>query len=192
MNQKVDLYIEKLNSWKEETIILRKIILECGFDEDIKWGKPCYSFNNHNLVVIQGFKSYFALLFFTGFALKDPENILQKTGENTRVGRQIRFNNVQEILEKKDIIKSYLFEAIELDKSGVKQVYEDKPDEIIIPELQEKFDSDLGFKNAFEKLTPGRRRAYLIHFSQAKQSATRKARIEKWTINILQGKGLNE
>ena len=192
MNPKVDQYITRIKSWQKETETLRMILLSCGLTEDIKWGKPCYSVNGTNLFVIQGFKEYFALLFFKGILLKDPDNILVKTGENTRVGRQARFKNVQEIIELEPTLKKYIHQAIELEKAGIK--VDPKQDaELIFPEeFQARLDEDPNLQTAFSKLTPGRQKQYNMHFSAPKQSQTRQSRVEKAIPKILQGKGLND
>jgi len=192
MNPKVDQYITKTKSWQKETETLRMILLSCGLTEDIKWGKPCYSINGTNLFVIQGFKEYFALLFFKGILLKDPDNILVKTGENTRVGRQARFKNVQEIIELEPILKKYIHQAIELEKAGIK--VDPKQDaELIFPEeFQARLDEDPNLQTAFSKLTPGRQKQYNMHFSAPKQSQTRQSRVEKAIPQIFNGKGLND
>ena len=192
MNPKVDQYITRIKSWQKETETLRMILLSCGLTEDIKWGKPCYSVNGTNLFVIQGFKEYFALLFFKGILLKDPDNILVKTGENTRVGRQARFKNVQEIIELEPILKKYIHQAIELEKAGIK-VDPQQDAELIFPEeFQARLDEDPDLQTAFSKLTPGRQKQYNMHFSAPKQSQTRQSRVEKAIPQIFNGKGLND
>ena len=194
MNPKVSAYISKLKQWKEETEKLRKIILATELSEELKWGKPCYSFNNSNLLVIQGFKEYFALLFFKGVLLKDPHQILTKTGENTRVGRQVRFANVNEITKLSPILKAYIQEAIEAEKAGVKVsklTKESVKTDLPYPEeFQKKLAKMPALKKSFAALTPGRQKAYLMYFTAAKQSMTREARIEKCLQKILSGKGL--
>jgi len=191
MNSKVDEHIRQSKQWKDEMNALRKIILDCQLAEDFKWGKPCYSFQGKNIVIIQGFKDYFALLFFKGGIMKDSQRLLVKMGENTQAGRQMRFENVQDILDKKSIIKDYIFEAVEIEERGEK--VEIKKEATPIPEeFQIKLDENPELKSAFESLTPGRQRAYLIHFSAPKQSKTRESRIEKSIPNILDGKGMNE
>jgi uncharacterized protein YdeI (YjbR/CyaY-like superfamily) len=192
MNSKVDQYLTKTKNWQKETEALRMILLSCGLTEDLKWGKPCYSINSTNLFVIQGFKEYFALLFLKGILLKDPDNILVKTGENTRVGRQARFKNVQEIIKLEPILKNYIHQAIELEKAGVK--VDPKQDaELIFPEeFQSKLDEDSALQTAFNRLTTGRQKQYNMHFSAAKQSQTRQSRIEKAIPQIINGKGLND
>ncbi|WP_163712250.1 YdeI/OmpD-associated family protein [Mangrovibacterium lignilyticum] len=192
MNPKVDEYLSKATKWQDEMTCLRTIILACGLTEELKWGKLCYTFQEMNIVILQDFKQYFALLFFKGVLLSDPNGILVKTGEKTRVGRQIRFNNVDEIIELEDILKSYLFEAIELEKAGSK-VASAKPTKLFIPnEFQQKLDELPALKEAFDLLTPGRQRGYLLYFSAAKQTNTRESRIEKLLPQILNGKGLND
>lgn len=192
MNSKVDEYLNKAPYWQDEMKQLQTILLDCGLTEELKWGKPCYAYKNSNLVIVQGFKAYLAVLFFKGVLLKDPEGILVKTGENTNVGRQIRFNNKEEILELAPTLKAYIFEAIEVEKAGLK-VPRPKKTELVYPEeFQKKLDEFPALKTAFEALTPGRQRAYNIYFSQAKQSKTREARIEKYIPHILKEKGLND
>lgn len=191
MNSKVDEHINQSKQWKDEMNALRAIILDCQLSEDFKWGKPCYSFDGKNIVIIQGFKEYFALLFFKGGIMKDSKQLLVKMGENTQAGRQMRFENVQDILDKKEIIKDYIFEAIEIEERGEK--VEIKKEATPIPEeFQIKMDENPELKKAFETLTPGRQRAYLFHFSAPKQSKTRESRIEKSIPNILEGKGMND
>lgn len=191
MNSKVDEHINQSKQWKSEMNALRTIILDCQLAEDFKWGKPCYSFQGKNIVIIQGFKEYFALLFFKGGIMKDSKHLLVKMGENTQAGRQMRFENVQDILDKKSIIKDYIFEAVEIEERGEK--VEIKKEATPIPEeFQIKLNENPELKSAFESLTPGRQRAYLFHFSAPKQSKTRESRIEKSIPNILEGKGMNE
>ncbi|GGG51674.1 YdeI/OmpD-associated family protein [Epilithonimonas arachidiradicis] len=191
MNSKVDDHINQSKQWKDEMNALRIIILDCQLAEDFKWGKPCYSFQGKNIVIIQGFKDYFALMFFKGGLMKDSQNLLVKMGENTQAGRQMRFQNVQDILDKKSIIKDYIFEAVEIEERGEK--VEIKREATPVPEeFQIKLNENSKLKSAFESLTPGRQRAYLIHFSAPKQSKTRESRIEKSIPNILKGKGMND
>jgi uncharacterized protein YdeI (YjbR/CyaY-like superfamily) len=192
MNPKVDIHISNANRWQQEMKKLRKILLDCGLTEELKWGKPCYTFQKSNLVVIQGFKEYCALLFLKGVLLNDPNGILKKTGKNTRVGRQIRFTHVREIVDMAPILKAYIYEAIEVEKAGLK-VNLKKITELIIPEeLQNKLDEIPALKTAFDALTPGRQRAYILYFSAPKQSKTRESRVEKCMQQILNGKGLND
>ena len=192
MNPKVDEFLTKAKKWKEEYETLRKIVLDCELTEDFKWMNPCYTFEKKNIVLIHGFKEYCALLFPKGSLLQDSHGILIQQTENVQGARQIRFTNVQEIVEKEAILKAYIDEAIEVEKAGLK-VQVKKPEELIIPdELQHKFDEIPALKDAFTTLTPGRQRAYILHFSAAKQSKTRESRIEKCIPNILNGKGLND
>ncbi|MBY0065170.1 YdeI/OmpD-associated family protein [Priestia aryabhattai] len=192
MNPKVDEFLSKAKKWKEEYEMLRKIVLDCELTEDFKWMNPCYTFEKKNIVLIHGFKEYCALLFPKGSLLQDSHGILIQQTENVQGARQIRFTKVQEIVEKEAILKAYIYEAIEVEKAGLK-VKAKKPEELIIPEeLQHKFDEIPAFKTAFTTLTPGRQRAYILHFSAAKQSKTRESRIKKCIPNILNGKGLND
>jgi len=171
---------------------LRLVILDSGLTEELKWGKPCYAFQETNVVIIQGFKAYCALLFFKGVLLKDPNGILVKTGENTRVGRQIRFTNVREIVQMETILKAYINQAIEVEKAGLKVDLE-KNIELLLPEeFQRKLNESPALRAAFDALTPGRQRAYSFYFSAPKQSKTRESRVEKCTRRILKGKGLND
>ena len=177
--------------WQKEIEKLRNILLDCGLIEEVKWGKPCFMFGKKNIAVIQPFKEYFALLFFKGYLLNDPDGILVKTGENTRVGRQIRFTNVQEIGRLEKTVKAYVYQAIEVERAGVKA--EKKEKALVFPEeFQHKLNKSAALKKAFNDLTPGRQRAYHIYFSQPKQSKTRESRVEKSLPRILAGKGLND
>ena len=192
MNPKIDKFLSKAKNWQQEMEKLRTIVLDCGLDEKLKWGKPCYSYQEKNIVIIQGFKAYCALLFFKGYWLKDTNGILVKTGENTIVGRQIRFTGIKEIIKLQAILKTYIYQAIEVEKSGVKPLAK-KNTELKLPEeLQNKLNKNAALKKAFDVLTPGRQRAYIFYFSQPKQSKTREARIEKSIPQILNGKGLND
>ncbi|MEW4263367.1 YdeI family protein [Priestia megaterium] len=192
MNPKVDEFLSKTKKWKEEYETLRKIILDCELTEDYKWMNPCYTFEEKNIVLMHGFKEYCALLFPKGALLRDSHGVLIQQTENVQGARQIRFTNVQEIVEKEAILKAYIYEAIEVEKAGLK-VKAKKPEELIIPEeLQHKFDEIPALKMAFTTLTPGRQRAYILYFSAAKQSKTRESRVEKCVPNILNGKGLND
>ncbi|RZT21639.1 YdeI/OmpD-associated family protein [Fictibacillus sp. BK138] len=191
-NRKVDGFLRKAKQWKEEFEKLRTIILETGLTEDIKWMHPCYMFEDKNVVLMHGFKEYCALLFHKGALLKDPQGILIQQTENVQAARQIRFTNVKEIVEMESILKDYILEAIEIEKAGLK-VELKKHEEYQIPdELQSKFDDTPALKPAFEALTPGRQRAYILYFSKPKQSKTRVSRVEKYMQQILDGKGLND
>lgn len=190
MNSKVDAYVVQVRQWREVIEELRTIVLDCGLTEEFKWGKPCYSFEGTNIVVIQGFKAYCALLFMKGYLLSDPENVLIKTGENTKVGRQIRFATAADVVALEPVLRAYIREAIQAEQSGLKvEVDKSLP---APPELLDTFDEIPALKNAFDALTPGRQRAYIIYFTASKQSQTRRLRIEKCIERILNGKGLND
>lgn len=192
MNPKVDAYLSKAKKWQEEMGKLRTICLDCGLTEELKWGAPCYTFQKSNVAIIGAFKEYCALSFFKGALLKDPNDILVKPGENTRAVRMVRFTNVREIIEMEPILKAYINEAIEVEKAGLKVNFT-KSRELIIPEeLQNKFDEIPALKAAFDALTPGRQREYVLYFSAAKQSKTRESRVERHMQQILDGKGLND
>jgi uncharacterized protein YdeI (YjbR/CyaY-like superfamily) len=182
----------KVNNWQEEMQWLRSILLESGLTEELKWDVPCYTFLNKNVVILCAFKNYCALSFFKGALLPDKQVILSKPGENTQLVRIAKFTNVQEIVTLESTLKDYIKEAIELEKNGTKIEVKEKPILIYPEELQNKFEEDLIFKKAFESLTPGRQRAYNLHFSAPKQSSTRTSRIEKYTQQILMGKGLTD
>ena len=191
-NPKVDAYLSKTKQWPKEVEKLRTIILGCGLTEELKWGKPCYSFQESNVVIIQEFKDFCALLFCKGALLKDAHGILKKPGENTQGTRRIPFTKVREIVEMAPILKAYITEAIEAEKAGLEVNYK-KNTELIFPvEFQNKLDENPSLKTAFEALTPGRQRAYLLYFTQAKTSKTREARVEKYMHLILNGKGLTD
>lgn len=192
MNPEVDFYFNKAKNWQEEIEQLRMIVLDCGLSEELKWGVPCYNFQKNNIVLIHVFKEYCALLFFKGVLLNDANGILIQQTKNVQSARQIRFTSVKEIVKLKAIIKSYIHEAIEVEKAGLK-VELKKTTEFDIPEeFQKILKANTALKTAFKALTPGRQRAYLLYFSAAKQSKTREIRIEKCTKQILNGKGLND
>lgn len=192
MNPKVDFYFTKAKQWQNEFILLREIALECNLAEELKWGHPCYMYHNSNVFLMHGFKNYCALLFFKGALLKDPKNILVQQTQNVQAARQLRFTNIKDIHKLKAIIKAYIFESVELEKNGLK-VELKKTSEFNMPEeFKRKLSNSISLKKAFESLTPGRQRAYLLHFSQAKQVATRESRIEKCIPLIMSGKGLND
>ena len=192
MNPKIDLYFSKAKKWQEEMNKLRSIVLDCGLKEELKWRQPCYIFQKSNIVIIGGFKEYCVLSFFKGALLNDANGILVKPGENTQAGRQIRFTNVREIVEMEAILKAYIYEAIEVEKSDLKVNFKRTSEFIIPEEFQNKLDEIPSLKNAFNALTPGRKRGYLLYFSAAKQSETRKSRVEKYMQRILDGKGFND
>ena len=192
MNSKVDEYLSKSKKWKEESEKLRKIVLDCELTEEFKWMHPCYTFEKQNIVLIHGFKEYCALLFHKGVLLQDTHGILIQQTENVQVARQIRFTNVQEIIEMESILKAYIYEAIEVEKAGLEVNFKKSTEFIIPEELQIKLDETPALKTAFEALTPGRQRAYILYFSQPKQSKTRESRVEKYIQQILNGKGLKD
>lgn len=191
-NPKVDWYFTKAEQWRGESEKLREIILDCGLDEELKWGKPCYALGGANVVLIHGFKAYCALLFMKGALLKDPKKILIQQTENVQSARQIRFTTLREIEELAPVIKAYVKEAIEIEKSGAEVVLK-KTSEFKMPEeFQRRLKGDAALKKAFEALTPGRQRGYLLYFSGAKQASTREARVEKNVLRILKGLGLDD
>jgi uncharacterized protein YdeI (YjbR/CyaY-like superfamily) len=192
MNPKVDEYLSKSKKWKEEYEKLRNIVLDCELTEEFKWMHPCYTFEKKNIVLIHGFKEYCALLFHKGALLQDAHGILIQQTENVQAARQIRFTNVQEIVEMETILKAYIYEAIEVEKAGLEVNFKKNTEFIIPEELQNKFDEIHALKTAFEALTPGRQRAYILYFSAPKQSKTRESRVEKCMQQILNGKGLND
>ena len=190
--EKVDKYIENIKNWKEETKLLRQICLDCGLEEDFKWKHPCYTFQGKNIVLIHGFKDYCALLFHKGALLKDTGNILIQQTENVQSARQIRFTNSEEIIDLAPIIKSYIFEAVEVEKVGLKVKTKKTSEFEMVDEFKEVLQENPDIQTVFEALTPGRQRGYLLYFSQAKQSKTRLSRIEKSIPKMIEGKGYNE
>jgi uncharacterized protein YdeI (YjbR/CyaY-like superfamily) len=191
-NPRVDVFLEKEKQWRDEFENLRMIALDTQLTEELKWGKPCYTYEGSNVVLIHGFKEYCALLFLKGALLKDAKGILITQTENVQAARQIRFTNVREIVKMRPILKAYIREAIEVEKAGLKVDFK-KTSEFGIPEeFQIKLDKSLALKTAFYALTPGRQRAYILYFSAPKQSKTRESRIEKSRKQILNGKGLND
>jgi uncharacterized protein YdeI (YjbR/CyaY-like superfamily) len=192
MNPKVDFYFSKAQRWQEEFEKLRMVVLSCGLTEELKWGVPCYTFEKRNIVLIHGFKEYCALLFFKGALLNDAREILVQQTKNVQAARQIRFTSVREIVKMKPILKAYIYEAIEVEKAGLKVNFK-KTTEFSIPEeFQNRLADIPALKTAFGALTPGRQRAYILYFSQPKQSKTRESRVEKCLQQILNGKGLND
>jgi uncharacterized protein YdeI (YjbR/CyaY-like superfamily) len=191
-NPKVDFFFTKAKKWQHEFEKLRKIVLDCGLTEELKWGQPCYTFQKKNIVVIHGFKEYCAFLFFKGALLKDADGILIQQTKNVQAARQIRFTNVREIVQMVPILKAYVREAIEVEKAGLKVKLKKTSDFEIPEEFQKKLDAIPALKTAFDALTPGRQRGYIFYFSQPKQSKTRASRVEKSMPQILKGKGLND
>lgn len=192
MNPEVDWFFAKDTKWQEEYEKLRTIILDCGLIEELKWGCPCYTYENTNVVLIHGFKDYCAMLFFKGALLNDPNGILIQQTKNVQSARQVRFTNVKEIVKMEKILKAYVYEAIEVERAGL-QVKMKKTSDFKIPgEFQKQLDKKAALKKAFDALTPGRQRAYIFYFSQPKLSKTREARVEKYMKQILNGKGLDD
>ncbi len=192
MNPSVDFYFKKEKKWQEEIVKLREFVLDCNLVEELKWGCPCYTYQDKNIVLIHVFKEYCALLFFKGALLKNTHGMLIQQTENVQVARQIRFTNLKEITAQESILKEYIYEAVEVEEAGVKVVLKKTEDYAVPEELQKQLDDNLDFKTAFETLTPGRQRAYIFHFSQPKQAKTREQRVEKYRQQILDGKGLND
>jgi uncharacterized protein YdeI (YjbR/CyaY-like superfamily) len=192
MNPKVDWFFTKDTKWQKEYQKLRMIILDCGLIEELKWGCPCYTFEKRNIVLIHGFKEYCALLFFKGVLLNDPNGILIQQTKNVQSARQVRFTDVREIIRMERVLKAYIYEAIEVERAGMKVKLKKTSDFKIPEEFQKKLNKSPVLKTAFDALTPGRRRAYIFYFSQPKQAKTREARVEKYTKQILKGKGLND
>lgn len=191
-NPKVDWFFNKATPWQEEYKAFRKIVLSCGLVEELKWGHPCYTYEGNNVVLIHGFKEYCALLFHKGALLKDPKKILIQQTENVQSARQIRFKHIDEITDKETVLKNYIKEAIKVEAAGKKVEFK-KVSEFKMPiEFKRELDATPSLKKAFESLTPGRQRGYLLYFSSAKQPKTREARIEKYKPHIMKGKGLDD
>jgi uncharacterized protein YdeI (YjbR/CyaY-like superfamily) len=192
MNPKVDDFINNTTKWQPEIKQLRLLLLDCGLTEEFKWRNPCYTFQGNNVAIIGSFKEYCTLSFFKGTLLQDGNGILSKPGENSQAVRFFKFTNLQEIIEQQSIIKAYIYEAIEIEKAGLKVIFKSNKELELVEELQVALDKSPALKTAFQALTPGRQRAYNLHFSEAKQSKTRETRIEKYTPRILTGKGIND
>ncbi|WP_341295822.1 YdeI/OmpD-associated family protein [Catalinimonas locisalis] len=205
MNPKVDQYLIdgcmrckyggtpqcKVNNWKEELVLLRHIILACGLTEDLKWGVPCYTSENKNIAMVSAFKDYASLSFFKGVLLKDPRNILQQQGKSSQSARLIKFTSPEQIMQQQEILKTYILEAVDIEKSEAKVKFKQNP-EPVPDELLQKFDENASLKKAFYALTPGRQRGYIIYFSQPKKTGTRFSRIEKCIPQIFNGKGMHD
>jgi len=192
MNPKVDFYFDKEKKWQKEIEKLRKIILDCGLSEELKWGCPCYTWQGTNIVLIHVFKEYCALLFFKGALLKDTDGILIQQTENVQAARQVRFTSLKEVAKLERVLKAYTYQAIEVEKAGVKVKLKKTTEYAVPEEFKKKLDKSATLKKAFHALTPGRQRGYLLHFSSPKQSKTREQRVEKYIPLILKGKGLND
>ena len=188
----VEWFFEQAGQWQAEYNELRRIILSCGLMEELKWGKPCYTFEDSNIVLIHGFKEYCAVLFIKGSLLKDEQGILIQQTENVQAGRQIRFTNIEEVRALESAVKAYVQEAVEIEKAGLQVTFRPTKEYAIPEELQSKFEELPALKTAFEHLTPGRQRGYLLHFSQPKQAKTRAARVEKYVQQIFEGKGMDD
>ncbi|MEB0261435.1 MULTISPECIES: DUF1801 domain-containing protein [unclassified Mucilaginibacter] len=192
MNPKVDFYFNKDKKWQPGVNKLRSIMLDCGLTEELKWGCPCYTYRDDNIVLIHDFKEYCALLFFKGVLLNDTHGILIQQTENVQAARQIRFTGLEQIVKQEAIIKTYVFEAIEVEKAGLQVEMKKTADFTVAQEFQTKLDVSDALRIAFEALTPGRQKAYLLHFAAPKQAKTREARVEKCLPQIMNGKGLND
>jgi uncharacterized protein YdeI (YjbR/CyaY-like superfamily) len=191
MNPKIDAFLDEADKWRDEMTILRSIMLDFGLDEELKWGLPCYTLEGSNVAIIQNFKAQCALMFFKGALLKDPDGMLEKPGPNSRAARRMMFSSLGEVAKMENRLRAFVAEAIAVERAGLK-VHSKKGFEPIPDELEESFGEVPGLKKAFEALTPGRQRAYILHFSGAKQSKTRRSRIEKCVPKILDGKGLRD
>lgn len=192
MNPKVDFYFDKAEKWQKEQEELRKIALDCQLTEELKWDSPCYTLHDANIVLIHAFKDYCALLFFKGALMQDTDNMLIQQSENVQAARQIRFTGLKEITDQRQILKTYIYQAIEIEKAGLKVVLKKTAEYEVPEEFQKKLDENPTLNAAFRALTPGRQRGYLLHFSAPKQSKTRESRVDKAIDQILEGKGLND
>jgi uncharacterized protein YdeI (YjbR/CyaY-like superfamily) len=192
MNPKVDDFLSRAKKWQDELTKLRALALSCGLTEELKWGKPCYTFEGSNVVILLGFKEYCAVLFCKGALLQDAKEILVRPTENTQAARQARFTKSADIVKNQATLKTYIREAMEVEKAGLEVPYKDISEHKVPEEFQNRLDKSPKLKTAFKALTPGRQRAYLLHFSSAKQSKTRESRIEKCEPQILAGKGLDD
>ena len=190
MNPKVDAFIRRSEKWPDEMTELRPMLLSCGLVEEFKWGKPCYSHQGSNIVILQEMKEFLALMFFKGALLKDPESVLEEQGPNSRSARRIRFTSVEDVARLAGAVKAYVDEAIEVEEARLE--VGPAPEFVVVEELQHRLDQDAAFKAAFEALTPGRQREYNLYFSGAKQARTRTARVEKYAVKILDGKGFRD
>ena len=192
MNPKVDFYFSKAKTWQEEISKLRNIVLDCGLAEELKWGCPCYTLQGKNIVLIHTFKEYCALLFFKGALLQDTHHMLIQQTENVQAARQIRFTTAQEIVKAKAVLKTYIYQAIEVEKAGLKMSLKKTKEYTMPEEFQKQLNKNAALKTAFKALTPGRQRGYILYFSSAKQVKTRESRIEKYIPQILKGKGVDD
>ena len=192
MNPKVDFYFSKAQNWRKEIKKLRTIILDCNLAEELKWGCPCYTFEKSNIALIHVFKEYCALLFFKGALLKDTRGILIQQTVNVQSARQVRFTNIQQIVKLEPMLKAYIYEAVEVEEAGLKVELKKTKAYTMPGELKKQLEKKPALKKAFDALTPGRQRGYMLYFSAPKQSKTRESRVEKCMPQILDGKGLND
>lgn len=192
MNAKVDTYFSQLTKWKPELEVMRQILLDSGLVEEFKWRGPCYTYNNSNIIIIGGFKDNCVMSFLKGVFMRDDHKLLVSPGENSQTVRFVRFTNVSQVIELEPILKTYIYEAIEIEKAGIKLDPTQKPELTLVDELLAMMSTNSEFKTAFENLTPGRQRAYNMHFASAKQSETRKSRIQSYIPRIMNGKGMND
>ena len=192
MSNSIEEYFNNLDTWQKEIGLFRRILLDCGLNEELKWKQPCYTYKQKNIAIIANFKSYCSIGFFKGALLKDEHKILSKPGDNSQAVRQARFTNIEDILKNESVLKSYIFEAIEVEKAGLQVSFNESKNLDFPEELEILLEDNTEFKNAFEALTPGRQRGYILFFSAAKQSSTRIDRIEKYRSRIMQGKGIND
>lgn len=191
-NPQVDAYLSRASRWREEAAALRAIVLDCGLTEELKWGKPCYTFQGSNVVIIQGFKAHCALMFFKGALLTDAAGVLRSQGQNTQSALRMEFTDVQQVAALEPTLRAYVAEAIEIEKAGLKVEFKKKHELVLPDELLGAFKKNTQLEAAFKALTPGRQRAYCLHFTSAKRAETRAARIAKCAADILAGKGLND
>lgn len=191
-NPEIDAFIDRANRWQKEMEELRDILLQCDLAEELKWGKPCYTAHGGNIVIMQPFKAHLSLMFFKGALLDDPEGMLRSQGENTRAALRFEFTSPEQVTERSSTIKSYIREAIAVEKAGLEVPKKEVADYEVPVEFEERLQEDRTYREAFEALTPGRKKGYLIYFSGAKRADTRERRIEKCRAKILRGKGLNE
>jgi uncharacterized protein YdeI (YjbR/CyaY-like superfamily) len=192
MNPGVDSFLKKVKKWQPELTELRKILLTTKLEEEVKWGAPCYTYNSTNIVLIQGFKNYCVVMFFKGVLLKDEKKVLLMNGENAQASRKIQYTSIEDIKKDATLLKSYIKEAIELEKAGVKVQYKTREKLVLCKEFEVQLKANKALKAAFEKLTPGRQRAYNLYFSSAKQAETRETRVQKYIQRILAGKGIDD
>jgi uncharacterized protein YdeI (YjbR/CyaY-like superfamily) len=190
MNSKVDAYMKRSTKWPEEMSAVRAILLDCGLTEEMKWGKPCYSHEGVNIVIIQEMKAFLSLMFFKGALLSDPQHVLVEQGPNSRSARRMEFTSVGDITRARKVIRAYVKEALRVEADGLQ--LDPRPKLVLVEELQQRLQRDNRLKTAFEALTPGRQREYNLHFAAAKQSSTRLARIDKFAGKILSGKGFRD